>query len=73
MVLHTLSVLSYQVGINVLGFGLIYQQLLGAGHACIALAVLLFCVIVNQHHNCPGYQWESGNVTIRHHKREPRG
>ena len=21
----------------------------------------------------PGYQWESGNVTIRHHKREPRG
>ena len=21
----------------------------------------------------PGYQWESDNVTIRHHKREPRG
>ena len=21
----------------------------------------------------PGYQWESNNVTIRHHKREPRG
>ena len=21
----------------------------------------------------PGYQWKSGNVTIRHHKREPRG
>ena len=21
----------------------------------------------------PGYQWESGKVTIRHHKREPRG
>ena len=21
----------------------------------------------------PGYQWESYNVTIRHHKREPRG
>ena len=20
----------------------------------------------------PGYQWESDNVTIRHHKREPR-
>ena len=20
-----------------------------------------------------GYQWESANVTIRHHKREPRG
>ena len=20
-----------------------------------------------------GYQWESDNVTIRHHKREPRG
>ena len=21
----------------------------------------------------PGYQWESDNFTIRHHKREPRG
>ena len=21
----------------------------------------------------PGYQWESDNVTMRHHKREPRG
>ena len=21
----------------------------------------------------PGYQWESDNITIRHHKREPRG
>ena len=21
----------------------------------------------------PGYQWESDNNTIRHHKREPRG
>ena len=21
----------------------------------------------------PGYQWESDNVTIRHHNREPRG
>ena len=21
----------------------------------------------------PGYQWESNNFTIRHHKREPRG
>ena len=21
----------------------------------------------------PGYQWESDNVTIRHHKREPKG
>ena len=21
----------------------------------------------------PGYQWECDNVTIRHHKREPRG
>ena len=21
----------------------------------------------------PGYQWESDNVTTRHHKREPRG
>ena len=21
----------------------------------------------------PGYQWESDNVTIRHHKQEPRG
>ena len=21
----------------------------------------------------PGYQWESDNVTIRHHKRKPRG
>ena len=21
----------------------------------------------------PGYQWESDNVTIRHHKRQPRG
>ena len=21
----------------------------------------------------PGYEWESDNVTIRHHKREPRG
>ena len=21
----------------------------------------------------PGYQWESDNLTIRHHKREPRG
>ena len=21
----------------------------------------------------PGYQWERDNVTIRHHKREPRG
>ena len=21
----------------------------------------------------PGYQWESDNVTFRHHKREPRG
>ena len=21
----------------------------------------------------PGYKWESDNVTIRHHKREPRG
>ena len=21
----------------------------------------------------PGYQWESDNYTIRHHKREPRG
>ena len=21
----------------------------------------------------PGYQWESDNVTIKHHKREPRG
>ena len=21
----------------------------------------------------PGYRWESDNVTIRHHKREPRG
>ena len=24
-------------------------------------------------HLTPGYQWESDNVTIRHHKREPRG
>ena len=22
---------------------------------------------------CPGYQWESDNFTIRHHKRGPRG
>ena len=21
----------------------------------------------------PGYQWESGKLTVRHHKREPRG
>ena len=21
----------------------------------------------------PGYQWERDNITIRHHKREPRG
>ena len=21
----------------------------------------------------PGYQWESDNITLRHHKREPKG
>ena len=25
-----------------------------------------------RHHIDPGYQWESNNVIIRHHKRKPR-